>query len=97
MFATMTSHMISKNNEPVVETQKEQQTTTTSNESVVQVNSNKPLADIVADLNEIRPHDDFLPRCIMYEKSGLKIMLNFTKDKPRADVTVLVTTITNQN
>lgn len=89
------------NNETVAETPKEQQpvaaTTTTTNESAVQVNLNKPLADIAVDLNEIRPHDDFAPRCIMDEKSGLKIMLNFTKDKPRTDVAVLVITITNQN
>lgn len=58
---------------------------------------NKPLADIVIDLNEIRPNDDYAPRCIMDEKSGLKIMLNFTKDKPRPDVAVLVITTTNHN
>lgn len=59
--------------------------------------TNKPLADILVDLNEIRPHDEYAPRCIMDEKSGLKIMLNFTKDKPRPDVAVLVITTTNQN
>lgn len=87
-------------NESVADALKEQQTTTVSatpNESAVQVNLNKPLADIVVDLNEIRPHDDFAPLCIMDEKSGLKIMLNFTKDKPRTDVAVLVITVTNQN
>lgn len=72
-------------------------TTTISNGSAVQVNLNKPLADIVVDLNEIRPHDDYAPRCIMDEKSGLKIILNFTKEKPRTDVAVLVITTTNQN
>lgn len=77
----------------------QQQKVTSSDESVIQnVNLNKPLADIVIDLNDIRPHGDYAPRCIMDEKSGgLKIMLNFTKDKPRADVAVLVITTTNQN
>lgn len=80
--------------------EQQQQQLSSSNESAIQnvVNLNKPLADIVVDLNEIRPHDDYTPRCIMDEKSGgLKIMLNFTKDKPRADVAVLVITTTNQN
>lgn len=80
--------------------QQQQQQLTSSDESATQnaVNLNKPLADIVVDLNEIRPHDEYAPRCIMDEKSGgLKIMLNFTKDRPRADVVVLVITTTNQN
>lgn len=68
-----------------------------NDEHISQSNLNKPLADIVVDLNEIRPHDEFVPRCIMDEKSGLKMMLNFTKDKPRPDVAVLVITTTNQN
>lgn len=61
------------------------------------VNLNKPLADIPVDLNDIRPHDIYVPRCIMDDKSGLKIMLNFTKDKPRTDVAVLVITTTNHS
>lgn len=70
---------------------------TTSDEIVCQSNLNKPLADIVVDLNEIHPHDIHMPLCILDEKSGLKIMLNFTKDKPRSDVAVLVITTTNHN
>lgn len=62
-----------------------------------QMNVNKPLAEIVIDLNEIRPHDDHVPRCIMDEKCGLKIVLNFIKDKPRPDVAVLVITTTNHS
>lgn len=57
---------------------------------------NKRLADIVIDLNTIRPHDEHLPRCIL-DESGLKIMLNFAKDKPLDSIAVLVITTTNQN
>lgn len=57
----------------------------------------KRLADIVIDLNTIRPHDIHAPRCILDDKSGLKIILNFAKDKPRSDVAVLVITTTNQS
>lgn len=60
-------------------------------------NSNKRLADIVIDLNTIRPHDIHEPRCILDDKLGLKIILNFAKDKPRSDVAVLVITTTNQS
>lgn len=66
-------------------------------ESGNQISENKPLAEIVIDLNEVRPHDDHAPFCIMDEKCGLKITLNFTKDKPRPDVAVLVITITNHS
>lgn len=82
--------------ELVLNTPNDQQVSSTD-ESAIQVNLNKPLADIVIDLNDIRPHDNYAPRCIMDEKSGLKIILNFTKDKPRADVAVLVITTMNQN
>lgn len=60
-------------------------------------NLNKALADIIVNLNDIRPHDEHTPRCILDDKSALKIMLNFAKDKPRSDVAVLVITTTNQN
>lgn len=60
-------------------------------------NFNKRLADVVIDLNTIRPHDIHGPRCILDDKSGLRIILNFAKDKPRADVAVLVITTTNQS
>lgn len=71
--------------------------TTTDGEAASQSNVIKALSDIVVDLNEIRPHDDHMPQCILEEKSGLKIILNFTKDKPRSDVAVLVITTTNHN
>lgn len=60
-------------------------------------NSDKRLAEIVIDLNTIRPHDIYGPRCILDDKSGLKIILNYAKDKPRVDVAVLVITTTNQS
>lgn len=60
-------------------------------------NFNKRLADVAIDLNTIRPHDIHGPRCILNDKLGLKIILNFAKDKPRADVAVLVITTTNQS
>lgn len=69
----------------------------TEGECSNQMNVNKPLAEIVIDLNEIRPHDEHAPRCIMDEKCGLKITMNFTKDKPRPDISVLVITTTNHN
>lgn len=59
--------------------------------------ANKRLADIVIDFNTIRPHDEHGPRCILDDKTGLKILLNFAKDKPRPDVAVLVITTTNQS
>lgn len=74
-----------------------EQQVTSSDEVVCQSNVNKALADIVVDLNDVRPHDDHMPQCIFDEKSGLKIVLNFTKDKPRSDVAVLVITTTNHN
>lgn len=60
-------------------------------------NVNKPLSETIVDLNTIRPHDEYQPRCILDESNGLKIMLNFTKDHPRPDVVVLVITTTNHN
>lgn len=71
--------------------------TTATDEIVVPSNVNKALADIIVDFNDIRPHDDHIPQSIFDEKSGLKIVLNFTKDKPRSDVAVLVITTTNHN
>lgn len=54
------------------------------------------LKDINLDINEIQPNDDEPPRTIIDEKKGLKILVNFTKDRPAKDVMVLVITVTNQ-
>lgn len=65
--------------------------------NLASINGNKRLADITIDLNTIRPHDVHGSRCILDDKSGLKIILNFAKDKPRSDVAVLVINTINQS
>lgn len=57
----------------------------------------KRLTDIVIDLNAIQPHEVHSPRCILDDKSGLKIVLNFARDRPMDAVAVLVITTTNQS
>lgn len=57
----------------------------------------KPLSEMYVDLNSTRPHDKYTSRCILDDPSGLKIMLNFAKDRPRDDISVYVITTTNQN
>lgn len=57
----------------------------------------KPLSEIIVDINSIMPHETLAPRTILDEKQGLKITLNFTRDRPRDDVDVLVITTTNHN
>lgn len=84
------------NNDPIIDKPNENAASDVG-ECSNQINMNKPLAEFVIDLNEVRPHDEYAPRCIMDEKCGLKIMLNFTKDKPRPDVAVLVVVVTNHN
>ncbi|XP_031625455.1 ADP-ribosylation factor-binding protein GGA3 [Contarinia nasturtii] len=91
------SETMNKSSDELVLSEAIKQEVVSTDESAIQVNLNKALADIVVDLNEIRPHDNYAPQCIMDEKSGLKILLNFTKDKPRSDVVVLVITTMNQN
>lgn len=54
------------------------------------------LKDIVLDINEIEPSETEAPRIILDEKKGLKILVNFTKDRPAKDVMVLVVTVINQ-
>lgn len=54
------------------------------------------LKDIHLDINEIQPSDTEPPRTIMDEKKGLKILVNFTEDRPAKDVIVLVITVINQ-
>lgn len=62
-----------------------------------QENVQKPLRELFVDLNSIEPHETFQPQCILDEPHGLKITLNFAKDRPRQDVAVLVLTTTNHN
>jgi len=54
------------------------------------------LKDIKVDISEIAPSETEAPRTIMDEKKGLKILVNFTNDRPARDVMVLVITVTNQ-
>lgn len=57
----------------------------------------KPLSEINVDINTIMPHETLTPRILLDEKDGLKITLNFSRDRPRDDVTVLVITTTNHS
>lgn len=61
-----------------------------------QIDHKLTLKDINLDINEIQPSDDEPPRVIMDEKKGLKILVNFTKDRPAKDVMVLVISVINQ-
>ena len=54
------------------------------------------LKDIKIDINDIEPSETEPPRTIVDEKKGLKILVNFTKDRPAKDVMVLVITVINQ-
>lgn len=72
-------------------------------EKIAEVKEVKPeaeqkiaLKDIKLDLNEIQPSETEAPRTIMDEKKGLKILVNFTEDRPAKDVMVLVITVINQ-
>lgn len=61
------------------------------------VDMRKPLSEINIDINTIMPHKTMAPRVILDEDNGLKITLNFTRDRPHRDITVLVITTTNHN
>lgn len=61
-----------------------------------QIEQKIALKDINLDISEIQPSDDEPPRTILDEKKGLKIQMNFTKDRPAKDVMVLVITVINQ-
>ena len=54
----------------------------------------KSLAEINIDLNDVQPSSE-PPRTILDEAKGLKVQLNFSKDRPRDDVLVLVVTVLN--
>lgn len=79
----------------------EPQSKTEANDNAVDkansVEKLKALSEMYVDLNSIRPHEKHLSRCILDDSSGLKIILNFAKDRPRDDVSVYVITTTNQN
>ncbi|KAG5671739.1 hypothetical protein PVAND_001919 [Polypedilum vanderplanki] len=54
------------------------------------------LKDISIDISEIQPSEVEAPRTILDEKKGLKVIVNFTKDRPAKDVVVLVISVNNQ-
>lgn len=54
------------------------------------------LKDIQLDISEIEPSESEAPWTILDERKGLKILVNFTKDRPAKDVMVLVITVINQ-
>ncbi|XP_053685558.1 ADP-ribosylation factor-binding protein GGA2 [Sabethes cyaneus] len=55
----------------------------------------KSLAEIVIDLDNIQPSRE-PSRTVWDDKEGLQIILNFTKDRPREDVSVIVISTINQ-
>ena len=55
----------------------------------------KSLQEIHIDLNDVQPSSE-PPRTILDEPKGLKVQLNFSKDRPRNDVLVVVLTVINQ-
>lgn len=55
----------------------------------------KPLTEINIDLDNVEPSSE-APRTVLDEKNGLKILLNFAKDRPRPDTLVIVISIINQ-
>ncbi|XP_070506999.1 ADP-ribosylation factor-binding protein GGA1 [Chironomus tepperi] len=54
------------------------------------------LKDIIIDLSNIQPSEIEAPRTILDEPKGLKVVVNFTKDRPAKDVVVLVISVMNQ-
>lgn len=62
----------------------------------VKVEQKVALKDIQLDLDDIQPSEIESPRTIIDERKGLKILVNFTQNKPAKDVMVLVITVINQ-
>lgn len=54
------------------------------------------LKDINILIDDIEPSEVEPPRTIMDEKDGLKVLVNFTKNIPAKDVSVIVITVVNQ-
>jgi hypothetical protein len=54
------------------------------------------LKDIHLDLSNIQPSEIEAPRTILEEQKGLKVVVNFTADRPAKDVVVLVISVINQ-
>lgn len=56
---------------------------------------NIPLADIMLNLDDIIPSND-PEKVLLDEENGLKITMNFTKNKPCKNIAVVVISITNK-
>ncbi|CAG9807156.1 unnamed protein product [Chironomus riparius] len=54
------------------------------------------LKDLHLDLSNIQPSEIEAPRTILEETKGLKVIVNFTSDRPAKDVVVLVISVINQ-
>lgn len=60
----------------------------------------EPLHDfsgITVDLDSMEPATHLLPRTILSEPNGLTVVLNFTKERPRDNISVIVVTVANQS
>ncbi|KAH9495806.1 ARF-binding protein [Bulinus truncatus] len=56
-----------------------------------------PLTDVFVPLEKIQPAPD-IPSVTAYEKNNLKVMIHFTKDRPRPDViTMVISTISTNS
>lgn len=56
----------------------------------------KPLTDVSVTLESIKP-SNIPPINVIEEKNGITVMLNFAKDTPREDVSVIVVTTLSKN
>lgn len=57
----------------------------------------KALSEFHIELSALQPDENQPPRIYFDDPKGLKIVVNFVKNRPRDDITVLVITTTNQN
>ncbi|GAB0094336.1 hypothetical protein DMENIID0001_096180 [Sergentomyia squamirostris] len=55
------------------------------------------LEEIVIDLEKLIPDEKKLPRAVLEQPKGLRVLLNFTRTHPRPNVAVIVATISNQS
>lgn len=60
------------------------------------IQPNVSLADITLNLDDIIPSDD-LEMVLLDEDSGMRVTLNFTKNKPCENISVVVISITNKS
>ncbi|KMQ84509.1 adp-ribosylation factor-binding protein gga1 [Lasius niger] len=56
----------------------------------------KPLTDIIVNLEDIKPGIN-PPLTVIEERNGISVVLHFTQDSPRPDVSVVVITTMSKN